>query len=695
MHTVELSIIIVAYKAQKELEACLTSIYRNKPNVNFEVIIVDNNELRQKYNFLSKFKNVKYFKTSSNLGYGAGVNYGLIHSIGDYIMILNSDISISENAINILIDKLSVKKIGIVAPKLLDMNSNEYSLTGSSKLTPLSAIFALSIINKILPYNPISNNYYLRGKDRKSPYSLDVVPGSAMMIKRDVFEQVGGFDEKFFLYFEESDLCKRVREAGYEIRILPEAKVYHGWEKSTTKGEKTDRIFRESRMHYFRKHYGIFWMVVVEAFTRFSKYTAILLFITLVGAILRFSDFSYHIAFHGELGHNYLAARDFFESGKFPLIGPPTSHPWLSFSPLFYWIIIPVLLFSQWSPIGPAFFMTTLHCLLPLISYLSLRNTFNKKVALITAGLLSISPFMVTLSREARFFSLSMFPIFPFIYFLLKKRFVTSSFLLSLSLSFHYTPLTLVPAFIYLFIKSKPSRQITYKVLVAALIPHIPYLIHLVIFDPSTLVKIVSWIPYRFARFGGLIEKDAVVDPGVNFFQLVSLLFSRFASSMIGIALSLSLFVTKRNRFLLLFITTALIGLFVHGNPPVHYFIPIVPFIFSYAAYVLQSRNTFVVITIFVLIFLLNSSFFFGKDDRFERGLVPFSVQSTIMREITQNTNGQPYQLKRVGPNDQFEGTYAQNYWYLGWLYGNRPTTDAQKVVTIYENGEHISYEIK
>jgi hypothetical protein len=65
------------------------------------------------------------------------------------------------------------------------------------------------------------------------------------------------------------------------------------------------------------------------------------------------------------------------------------------------------------------------------------------------------------------------------------------------------------------------------------------------------------------------------------------------------------------------------------------------------------------------------------------------------MREITQNTNGQPYQLKRVGPNDQFEGTYAQNYWYLGWLYGNRPTTDAQKVVTIYENGEHISYEIK
>jgi hypothetical protein len=342
-----------------------------------------------------------------------------------------------------------------------------------------------------------------------------------------------------------------------------------------------------------------------------------------------------------------------------------------------------------------AFFMTTLHCLLPVISYLSLRNTFNKKVALITAGLLSISPFMVTLSREARFFSLSMFPIFPFIYFLHKKRFVASSFLLSLSLSFHYTPLTLVPAFLYLFIKSKPSRKTTYKVLVAALIPHIPYLIHLVIFDPSTLIKIVSWIPYRFARFGGLIEKGVVIDPGINFFQLVSLLFSRFTSSMVGIALSLSLFVTKRNRFLLLFITTALIGLFVHGNPPVHYFIPLVPFIFCYVAYVLQNRSLLVIASLFSLIFLLNFSFFFGKDDRFERGLVPFSVQSTIMREITQNTNGQPYQLKRVGPNDQFEGTYAQNYWYLGWLYGNRPTTDAQKVVTIYENGEHISYEIK
>lgn len=695
MHTIELSIIIVAYKAQKELEACLTSIYRNKPNVSFEVIVVDNNKysIQRK---LKKYPKIKYIKSESNIGYSAANNLGFVNSLGTYILILNPDTLIRPDSVSKLYLYLQKRpEIAIVSPALVNENDDIYVQIGSGKLDQYVGVISLSFINKIWKNNPISKKYFLREADHSIPLSVEVVPGSALMIKRDVFEKVGGFDEKFFLYFEESDLCKRVREAGYEIWIVPEAKVYHGWEKSTTKGEKTDRIFRESRMYYFRKHYGIFWMAIVEAFTRFSKYTVILLLITLVGVVLRFSDFSYHIAFHGELGHNYLAARDFFETGKIPLVGPPTSHPWLSFSPLFYWIIIPVLLISQWSPIGPAFFMTILHCLLPLISYLSLRNIYNKKVALITAGLLAISPFMITLSREARFFSLSMFPIFPFIYFTHKKRFALSSFLLSLSLSFHYTPLTLVPAFIYLFIKSKPTRQITYKVLLAALIPHIPYLIHLVVFDPSTIVKIVSWIPYRFARFGGLIEKEVVIDPGINFFQLISLLFSRFASTSIGAVLLLSLVITKRNRFLLLFITTAFLGLFIHGSPPVHYFIPLVPFILCFVGNGVQSRSPLVVVSIFVLIFLLNFSFFFGEDDRFDRGLVPFSVQSTIMREITNTINGEPYQLKRVGPNDQFEGTYAQNYWYLGWLYGNRPRTDAQKVVTIYETGKHISYEIK
>lgn len=698
MQEIDVSIIIVAYRGRVDLFNCLQSIFTVKliSSINFQVVLVDNNvEGYIDKDVLRRFPNLNYIKSSHNLGYGTALNLGVAQSKGKYLFCINQDIQLERQTLEKLRSFFCDDKTAIVGPILLKKDKNAYPLSGSKSLNPVNAIFSLSFINRLLPNNPVSKNYFLTDIDRSKPISVDVVPGSALMVRRDVYLEVGGFDEKFFLYFEESDFCKRVKEAGYDIWILPDAKVIHGWGKSTTKGEKTNKIFVQSRMYYFRKHYGVFSMLLVEAFCRFSKYIALLLAITLLGSVLRFWDFPYHMTFHGELGHNYMAARDYFELKQIPLIGPPTSHPWLSFSPLFYWIIIPVLYVSNWNPVGPAIFMTAISCLLPIIAYFSINKILTQRGRLVIAFLTAISPFMITLSREARFFSLSILPIFPFIYFTYRKKYLIAAFLLSLSLSFHYTPLTLVPAFVYLFIKSKPSKSDILLLLGVTTVPHIPYLLHLFFEEPSTLIKIIEWIPYRFARFGGIIQKDVTVDPGVNILQFLSLLFTPFASVLIGIAAVTAVILSKKQYFFLFFLLTGCLGLIIHGDPPVHYYIAFIPFILGIVAFLLQRANKVVTLSILGAIFFFNLSFYFGKDDRFDRGLIPYSKQMSIMHDITKEMNGNQYKLVRNGPNDQFEGTYAQNYWYLGWLYGNRPNQSANKTVTIYEQGKDFYYESK
>jgi GT2 family glycosyltransferase len=647
MQKIEVSIIIVAYRAREDLFNCLHSIYKNlSGKVTFEVIIVDNNETNLvKKELVQKFPEVIYLKSKTNLGFGGGLNAGEGRAKGTYLFCLNQDIQVQKGAAEKLVQYFDNPKVAVVGPTLSNKTGKEYDKTGSGRLDPLSAIFSLSFINRLFPNNPVSKKYFLSGVDRRKPIEVDVVPGCAFLVRHDVYREVGGFDEKFFLYFEESDFCKRVKEAGYDIWILPDAKVIHGWGKSTTKGEKINKIFVQSRMYYFRKHYGFLSMLLVEVFCRFSKHIALLLVITLLGAVLRFWNFSDHMTFHGELGHNYLAARDYFELKQIPLIGPPTSHPWLSFSPLFYWIIIPVLFVSNWNPVGPALFMTVISCLLPVLAYFSFHKMLNQKGRLVVAFLFAIFPFMITLSREARFFSLSVIPIFPFIYFTYRKKYLLAAFLLSLSLSFHYTPLTLLPAFLYLFIKSKPTKSDTFFLLGAFVVPHIPYLVHLIFEEPTTIIKILEWIPYRFARFGGIIQKDVSVDPGTNILQFLSLLFTPISSVIIGLVSVALVVFSKKQYFLLLFLFTGCLGLIIHGDPPVHYYIAFIPFILGIVAYFLQRTNYLFTSLILLGIFCINLSFYFGNDDRFDRGLVPYSKQMSIMQDITEKMEGAPYQL--------------------------------------------------
>jgi N-acetylglucosaminyl-diphospho-decaprenol L-rhamnosyltransferase len=289
----EISVIIVHYQLIEKLIACLESIYKNTKDISFEVLIFDNDEEKALDETLfNKYKNLGYIGSPKNFGYGKAINRASSRAKGKYLFIVNPDTLVVDGALNKLSSFLDKNEnAAVVAPLLLDPKGNVYERQGNRILTPMKAIFSLSFIDKIWKDNSVSREYWLENWDKTTSTKVDVVPGTAFMIRRKIFNQIKGFDENFFLYFEEFDLCKRIHDLGYEQYIQPEAKLIHYWGASTKNVDKKyiSRIFKKSRFYYFKKHYGLIKAVIVELFLRLSKKILLLLFLVILLSLLFFS----------------------------------------------------------------------------------------------------------------------------------------------------------------------------------------------------------------------------------------------------------------------------------------------------------------------------------------------------------------------------------------------------------------------
>jgi len=325
------SVIVVNYKVRDLLFDCLESIYKKTKNNNFEIIVVDNDERKTIFPDLRKrFPQVKYVP-NKNRGFAQGNNKGAKIAQGKYLFFLNPDTKFLNDVVKSLIEYINDNEdVGIVAPILYDKKERSYDLQGFGELNPRSAIFALSFINKLFPNNGVSKKYWLAKWNKKKIKKVDIVPGSALMIRRELFKKIGGFDENFFLYFEEMDLCKRVKDLGYKIALLPNAKVVHNWGESTKKSERNlTEIFRKSRQYYFKKHFGFLSAIFVEFFLRINRNNLALLGVLILGLFLTLDRISTLMPFIGDQGWFYLSARDLALGKSFPLVGIASSHPWL------------------------------------------------------------------------------------------------------------------------------------------------------------------------------------------------------------------------------------------------------------------------------------------------------------------------------------------------------------------------------
>lgn len=724
----KVSIIIVHYKADNELFSCVSSIKKSTPKIKFEVIVVDNDEKKKiKSNLLHKYPWITYIEAPGNVGYGAGINLGVEVARGEYILVLNPDTRIIGGAIESLARFLdNNKKTAIVAPNLLNKKGTTYPQFGSEILTPIRGVFALSFLNKLFPDNKISRDYYLSDIPKNKEREVGAVPGSAFMIKEKIFRKIGGFDEIFFLFFEESDLCLRVKELGYKIFIIPEAEVMHLKGRSTTEGKKINKIFSKSRYYFFKKHYGVLAAVIVEAFSRFSKWHAGFLLIILLGTLLRLFKIEETLIFHGELGFDYYSIKNYVTNREIPLLGPPTSHPWFALGPVFYWIFSLLLPIGNWDPIIGAYTFAVVGISAIILCFYVVREFFGSRAALISSFLIAISPFWMELTRRARFNYPMAVLFFPLYYFLTKtlitkgKHFFWTGLFLGLTSHFFggYFVLIIAVGVLILARIRDFKRKDLLKGFTGFLIPLIPFLIHNAMTKFDMLIKITLWIPYRILGFVGLYPKNTATPAIIqsNFTVLYDFFVNSwvknveiFAIVLFATVIFFSIIKTKRSfrwkkinipwLVLMVLFTVSYIGIFVHGDPPLHYFLIVFPIpiiiLSIFLSEIFDKRGGKILVVLILSLFtILNFRFYFSErwffrpQERFvlEDVLVPYKIQEEIVQVIYKDAGGKEYELGRVGPYDQFEADYALNYHYLLWRLGNEPVEKSNLKYTIYED---------
>ncbi len=258
-----LSIIITHYKTPILLKLCIKSIYENIGNLNYEIIIADSESRIEDQEMIKEhFPKVKFAAFTKNVGYAKIVNAGIKKAQGDYLLILNADIIIQKGSLPKLMDFLkSNPEVGLVGPKLLTFGNQ-----------PQNSCFAFPSIGAILARRTFLgrlkwgkkklDQFLLKNRDLSKATPVDWIQGSAMLVKKSAIKKTGLLDERFFLYLEDADWCRRFWLNGFKIVYLPDAKMSHYYYRISKKWggaldlvlNKHTRIHIISAIKYFWKY---------------------------------------------------------------------------------------------------------------------------------------------------------------------------------------------------------------------------------------------------------------------------------------------------------------------------------------------------------------------------------------------------------------------------------------------------------
>ncbi len=264
----DISIIFVYYKTPSELMDSLNSLSQAIGKLNYEIFIVDNNSPIPLPSEVKKFKHVKIVNSKKNLGYGGGMNLAAKKAKGKYLLITNPDLTYIKNSIKNIVERMDQdSKIGIIGPQILDSKGN-IQLVGNGWPFLPDALFVFSFINRLFPDNYFSKKYFIKDMDRKHEREIETICGACMLFRRSVFNHVQGFDQRFFLYFEETDICYRVKKAGYKVLFYPKARIIHLVSRSMSDKKFIQKEFEKSRFKFFKKYHGTFNAVLAEIFLR-------------------------------------------------------------------------------------------------------------------------------------------------------------------------------------------------------------------------------------------------------------------------------------------------------------------------------------------------------------------------------------------------------------------------------------------
>lgn len=252
---IDIAIIIINYNSSNFTINCVDSIFKyTSSNIKFEVVIVDNNSNENDYNKLSvltKYENLKIVKSRINLGFGGGHMFGTEFTHPRYYFFLNNDCLFLNDCLSVLYTFcIEHPNTGLCSPQLFTKNMERHSSfsylpTLSSKLLGFGFLRMLD-----------KDKYPLKLKEYDKPVKVQMVSGSTMFVNADAFNKIGGFDTIYFLYCEEEDLSLRLSKSGYEIFLLPDARIQHFIHGSTIKNLDITKEYYISLFYFYNKHYG-------------------------------------------------------------------------------------------------------------------------------------------------------------------------------------------------------------------------------------------------------------------------------------------------------------------------------------------------------------------------------------------------------------------------------------------------------
>lgn len=255
----DLTIIVVNWNSANDVQRCLRSLFATTKDLVFETIVVDNASFDSCQDMLDReFPQVRFLQSKINLGFGKANNLGVQAARGGHLLFLNPDTEIQGSALRTMLDAARRhSQAGCVGCRLLNSDRSLQTSCIQSFPTLANQLLDSEILRRLFPNSRLWGIRALH-RDSATPSAVEVISGACIMIRREVFDAVGGFSADYFMYAEDADLCYKTARAGWTNLYVPAASVIHHGDSSVRKARTNFAMIMaaDALTRYFRKHHG-------------------------------------------------------------------------------------------------------------------------------------------------------------------------------------------------------------------------------------------------------------------------------------------------------------------------------------------------------------------------------------------------------------------------------------------------------
>ncbi|MBZ0201760.1 MAG: glycosyltransferase family 2 protein [Ignavibacteria bacterium] len=275
---IDISVIIITWNSENEIAACVDSLINNSPNLNIELIIIDNNSADNSFSIINKisYSRIQTYRNPENLGYTKAVNQGIKYSKGKYILLLNPDTMLKEGCLAIMFLFLEENSdYGACAPLMLNPDST-VQLSVRCFPTYWTMFCEFTLLAYIFPKSQLFGKWKMKYFDYTKDADVSQPMAAAFMTGRQALEETGNMDERFEMFFNDVDMCKKIIDSGKKIRLLTSAAVVHEHGLSVHKDRvRMIKIWNKDCYKYFEKYHKntllLIWLkinLIISGFVR-------------------------------------------------------------------------------------------------------------------------------------------------------------------------------------------------------------------------------------------------------------------------------------------------------------------------------------------------------------------------------------------------------------------------------------------